>query len=280
MSLKIGKLNALRIVKIVEFGAYLDGGEHGEILLPKNTMPANCAVDTTIEVFIYFDSESRIIATTKKPYAMVGEVAYLKVVSTSSFGAFVDWGLPYKDLLVPFSEQKTHMRVDEFYCVFIYTDEHTGRIVASAQLDKFITDLNSDFQSGQTVELFITEKTEMGYKAIINNSHWGILYKNEVFQKLEIGQKIKGLVKRIREDKKIDLSLYESGYKKIENLLDTILTRLKEHSGFIPLNDKTPPEKIYEFFGVSKKSYKDAIGGLYKKKLISIENDGIRLIEK
>lgn len=280
MSVEIGKLNTLRVVKIVEFGAYLDGGNRGEILLPKNTMPENCAVDSSIEVFIYFDSESRIIATTKRPYAMVGEAAYLKVVSTSSFGAFLDWGLSGKDLLVPFSEQKMRMVADEFYCVFIYTDKHTGRIVASAKLDRFIATLNSDFKDAQSVDLFITGQTEIGYKAIINNSYWGVLYKNEVFQKLKRGQKIKGFIKKIREDNKIDLSLYESGYKKVESLLDTILASLKEHDGFIPLNDKTTPKDIYAFFGVSKQSYKNAIGGLYKKKLIRIDHDGIHLLEK
>jgi hypothetical protein len=280
MSVEIGKLNTLRVVKIVEFGAYLDGGDRGEILLPKNAMPQNCAVDNSTEVFIYFDSESRIIATTKKPYALVGEAAYLKVVSASSFGAFMDWGLPQKDLLVPFSEQKIKMEEGESYCVFIYTDKHTGRIVASARLDKFIADLNSDFKEKQSVDLFITGQTEIGYKAIINNTHWGVLYKKEVFQKLEKGQKIKGFIKKIREDKKIDLSLYPAGYKKVEDLLDTILTSLKEHGGFIPLNDKTPPKDIYAFFGVSKLSYKNAIGGLYKKKLIRIDPDGIRLLEK
>lgn len=279
MSVEIGKLNTLRVVKIVEFGAYLDGEERGEILLPKNTMPENCAVDSTIEVFIYFDSESRIIATTKKPYAMVGEAAYLRVVSTTSFGAFLDWGLPQKDLLVPFSEQNKRMQTGEFHCVYIYTDKQTGRIVATAKLDKFITDLNSNFESGQSVNLLITEQTEIGYKAIINNTHCGVLYKNEVFQTLKKGQKINGLIKRIREDKKIDLSLYAVGYKKVENLLDTILAKLKENNGFIPLNDKTPPKEIYTFFGVSKQSYKNAIGGLYKKRVISIDPDGIRLLE-
>jgi predicted RNA-binding protein (virulence factor B family) len=280
MSVEIGKINTLRVAKLVEFGAYLDGGDRGEILLPKNSMPDYCTVDSHIEVFIYFDSESRIIATTRRPSAMVGEAACLKVVSTSSFGAFLDWGLPQKDLLVPFAEQKTPMKAEKFYCVFIYTDKHTGRIVASAKLDKFITVLNADFKEMQGVDLFITEETETGYKAIINNTHWGMLYKNEVFQKLNIGQKIKGLIKKIREDNKIDLSLYAAGYKKVEDILETILTSLKVHNGFIPLNDKTPPADIYAFFGVSKQSFKNAIGGLYKKKLIRIDPDGIRLIEK
>ena len=280
MSVEIGKLNTLRVVKIVEFGAYLDGEDRDEILLPKNAMPENCTVDTSIEVFIYFDSESRIIATTKRPYAMVGEAACLKVVSTSSFGSFMDWGLPQKDLLVPFSEQNKRMVTGESYCVFLYIDKLSGRVVASAKLDKFIAALNSDFKAGQSVDLFITEQTELGYKAIINNSHWGMLYKDKVFQKLIKGQKIKGFINGIREDKKIDLSLYATGYKKVEDLLDTILASLKEHDGFIPLNDKTPPDAIYAFFGVSKQSYKNAIGGLYKKKLISIDPDGIRLLEK
>jgi len=280
MAVDIGKLNTLKVVKIVEFGAYLDGGERGEILLPKNTVPKDCAVGSSIEVFVYFDSEGRIIATTKKPYAMVGEAAYLKVVSTASFGAFVNWGLPQKDLLVPSSEQKTPMAVNGSYCVYIYTDKKTGRITASARLDKFIAALNTDFSAGQNVNLLVAEQTELGYKAIINNTHWGVLYKNEVFQKLEVGQKVKGFIKCIREDKKIDLSLYEAGYKKVEDLLDKILASLKKNNGFIPLSDKTPPADIYSFFGVSKQSYKNAIGGLYKKKLISIDKDGIRLLEK
>jgi len=280
MPVEIGKLNTLRVTKLVDIGAYLDGGERGEILLPKNTMPEGLAVDGTLEVFIYFDSESRIISTTRRPYAMVGETAYLKVVSTSSFGAFLDWGLPQKDLLVPFSEQNKPMTADKFYCVFIYTDKRTGRIVATAKLDKFIADLNTDLKDGQSVDLFIAQETEMGYKAVINNTHWGMLYKNEVFQKLKIGQKLKGLIKNVREDKKIDLSLYAAGYKKVEDLLDRILVSLKANDGFIPLNDKTPPPDIYAFFGVSKQSYKNAIGGLYKKKLISIDPDGIRLLQK
>lgn len=278
MSVAIGKLNTLRVAKLVEFGAYLDGGDAGEILLPKNAMPANCAVGSSIEVFIYFDSESRIIATTKRPYAMVGEVACLKVVSVSSFGAFLDWGLPQKDLLVPRAEQKTRLVEGDYCCVFLYIDEYTGRIAASAQLDSFISDHNVDFKEGQSVDLLIAEQTEMGFKAIINNSRWGLLYTNEVFQQLTRGQKVKGFIKRIRDDKRIDLSLYPAGYKKVEDLLGTILARLKEHDGFIPLNDKTPPEDIYAFFGVSKQSFKNAIGGLYKKKLIRIDPDGIRLL--
>lgn len=278
MMVEIGKLNTLRVVKLVEFGAYLDGGDMGEILLPKNTMPANCAVGSSIEVFIYFDSESRIIATTKRPYAQVGEAACLKVVSVSPFGAFLDWGLPQKDLLVPRSEQKEPMVVGTSYCVCIYIDEYTGRIAASAKLDAFLSDLNADFTVGQSVDLLIAEQTDMGYKAVVNNTHWGLLYTNEVFQKLTHGQKIKGFIKRIRDDKRIDLSLYPAGYKKVEDLLDTILARLREHEGFIPLNDKTPPAEIYAFFGVSKQSFKNAIGGLYKKKLIRIDPDGIRLL--
>jgi uncharacterized protein len=280
MSVEIGKLNTLRVVKIVEFGAYLDGGDMGEILLPKNTMPVDCAVDNIIDVFIYFDSESRIIATTKRPLAMVGDFAYLKVVSTAAFGAFLNWGLPNKDLLVPTSEQKTPMAVGQYYCVYIYTDKKTNRITASSRLNQFVAELNTNFEAGQSVDLFITDLTELGFKVIINNTHWGVLYENEVFQKLEIGQKIKGFIKTIREDKKIDLSLYPAGYKKVEDLLDRILTSLKENNGFIPLNDKTPPADIYTFFGVSKQSYKNAIGGLYKKKLITIDPDGIHLLEK
>lgn len=279
MTVEIGKINTLRVVKLVEFGAYLDGEDRGEILLPKKNMPANCAVDSRIDVFVYFDSENRIIATTRRPYATVGEAACLKVVSTSSFGAFLDWGLPQKDLLVPLAEQKKRMAPGESHCVVIYIDERTGRIAASAKLDKFIAAHNAGFEAGQSVDLLIAEQSELGYKAIIDNTHWGMLYKNEVFQKLTIGQRIKGRINKIREDGKIDLSLYAAGYKKVEDLLDVILASLKEHDGFIPLSDKTPPAEIYAFFGVSKQSYKNAIGGLYRKKLIRIDPDGIRLIK-
>jgi predicted RNA-binding protein (virulence factor B family) len=273
-----GKLNKLRVIKKVDFGIYLEGEEAGEILLPLRYVPENCEVDDIIEVFIYFDSEDRIIATTEKPYAMVGQFALLKVISVNSVGAFIDWGLP-KDLLVPFREQKQEMEEGKSYVVFIYLDK-SKRIAASSKLDKFFDTLPISFQEGQEVELLICYQTDLGYKAIINGCYGGVLYKNEVFQVLEKGQKIKGFIKKVRDDKKIDLCLHKPGYKKVDDLLEKIIDTLKKRDGFIPVGDKSSTKIIYELFGVSKRTYKKAIGVLFKKRLITFENNGIKLKEK
>ncbi|MHC4268775.1 MAG: CvfB family protein [Planctomycetota bacterium] len=275
----IGKINNLKIVKEVDFGIYLDGGEHGEILLPSRYVPENCKVDDIIKVFIYLDSEDRFIATTEKPYAMVGDFALLKVVAVSSVGAFLDWGLP-KDLLVPFSEQRPVMEKSESYIVRVYVDKHSNRIVATMRLDKYLDNEPSYFQAGEEVELLICNQTDIGYKAIINNTHWGVLYSNEVFQPLKRGEKTKGYIKKIRNDNKIDLCLHKPGYKRVDDVTEKILNILKQKGGFLPVTDKSSPETIYKLFGVSKKTYKKAIGFIYKKKLITIEKDGIELVSK
>ena len=277
--LKIGNLNTLRIVKEVDFGLYLDGGEeYGEILLPKRYVPENFEIDSDIEVFIYKDSEDRIIATTETPKAMVGDFALMEVVSVNKFGAFLEWGLQ-KDLLVPFREQRKDMESGYSYVVYVYLDDETKRIAASSKLSKFLDNVPVEYESGEEVDLFIASKTDLGYKAIINGIHWGILYENEVFKPLERGQKLKGYIKKVREDEKIDLYLHKSGYDKVEALSDKIIEMLKEEGGFIDINDKTPSAIIYEVFGESKKTFKKALGGLYKKRLIEIEKSGIKLIE-
>lgn len=273
---ELGKLNKLRIVKELDFGIYLDGKEHGEILMPRRYIPENCKPDDIIEAFIYLDSEDRIIATTERPYAMVDEFAFLEVSSVNSIGAFLNWGL-LKDLLVPFREQKQKMVEGKSYVVYVYVDLESNRIVASAKLDKFLDNLPPEFEVGQEVDLLICTETEIGYKAIINNTHGGILYKNEVFRPLNKGQKIKGYIKKIRDDEKIDLCLQKPGYEKIDEISQVIIDKLKEHGGFIAVTDKSPTETIYNLFGVSKKTYKKAVGALYKTKLISIEDNGIRL---
>ncbi|MBI4826692.1 MAG: GntR family transcriptional regulator [Nitrospirae bacterium] len=275
----IGRLNELRVVKEVDFGVYLDGKDLGEILLPLRYVPENCKVDDMLEVFIYLDSEDRIIATTEKPFAMVNDFALLKVVAVNSAGAFLDWGLP-KDLLVPYSEQRPVMKEGESYVVRIYLDLNSNRLAASSKLDKFLNDDSGDLKPGQEVELLICEQTGLGWKAIVNNSHWGVLYDNEIFQPLNKGQRIKGFIKKIRDDKKIDLCLQKPGYEKVDDISETIIAALKEQGGFIPVTDKSSPEIIYKLFGISKKTYKKAIGAIYKKKLITIENDGIKLVNK
>jgi len=273
---EIGVFNNLRVIKEVDFGVYLDGGEHEEILLPRRYVPENCKVDDNIRVFIYLDSEDRFIATTETPYAMVGDFALLKVVAVESVGAFLDWGL-LKDLLVPFGEQSPTMEIGKSYIVRIYVDKQSNRIAATTRLDRYLDNEPVNFQAGQEVELLICNQTDIGYKAIINGTHWGVLYSNEVFQSLRSGQKTKGYIKKVREDNKIDLSLHKPGYERVDDITDTIINVLKEQGGFISVTDKSSPETINKLFGVSKKTYKKAIGAIYRKRLITIESDGIRL---
>jgi predicted RNA-binding protein (virulence factor B family) len=273
---KIGKINTLRIIKKVDFGLYLDGGESGEILLPERYVPTEYTLETNLDVFIYCDSEDRLIATTETPHAQVGEFAYLTVVSITSFGAFLDWGLA-KDLFVPFKEQQKRMQKGESYLVRVYLDE-SNRIAASSHLGRFLNKTGHTFSAGERVTLLIWEQTDLGYKAIINDSHTGLILKSDLFQILKPGERLPGRIKFVRPDGKIDLMLDSSRYETVGNLSDTILAALQKEGGFVALNDKSTPEKIAELFGVSKKTFKQAIGALYKKRLITITDDGIRLV--
>lgn len=273
--IQIGQLNKLKVIKHTDFGVYLDGGDDGEILLPRRDMPNPCEVGDIIEVFICYDSEDRLIATTQIPFVMVGEFAHLTVKAKESVGVFLDWGLP-KDLFLPFSEQTREIRVGQYVIVRAYLDK-SDRISASMRLDRHIDKEPGVYEVGQNVDLMIVAKTELGFKAIINNRHWGILYENEVFQRLYIGQKLKGFIKKVRPDGKIDLSLSKAGYQAADDVAEKILEVLKAKGGFLGITDKTSPESIYQLFGVSKKKYKMALGGLYKKRLIAILEDGIKL---
>ena len=273
----IGKLNWLPVLRETDFGLILDGGDLGEILMPNRYVTDEWETGDVVEVFLMLDSEDRLTATTEKPLAMVDEFALLKVVAVTNVGAFLDWGLP-KDLLVPFREQNIPLREGQSVVVRIYLDELTNRIAASAKLDKFLDRAPPDYEPDEKVKLLICAKTDLGFKAIINNKNWGVIFHNEVFQTLEKGQRIEGYIKQIRPDGKIDLSLQKPGAKSIGNLSDAILDHLKEQGGFMPITDKSPPEEIYALFGVSKKAYKRAIGGLYKKRLITFENNGTKLV--
>ncbi len=272
---QIGNFNQLTVLKHVDFGIYLDGGEDGEILLPLRDLPENCDVGEILDVFICYDSDDRLIATTQTPLAQVGDFACLEVVSLESIGAFLDWGLP-KDLFLPFRERTRPLKVGQTVVVYIYLD-NTDRICASMRLDKYVETEPGTYQEGQAVDLFIAARTDLGFKAIINGAHWGMIYNNEIFQPLEHGQKISGFIKKLREDGKIDLSLQNLNEKEPQDLANKIMTMLKSENGFLAVNDKTPAEKIYQLFGVSKKKYKIALGGLYKKRLITVDDDGIRL---
>jgi len=275
--IKIGRTYELDVIKAVDFGFYLDAEDLGEVLLPVKYAPDDLAEGDYLNVFLYLDSEDRLVATTQIPKARVGEFAYLEVVDNTSVGSFLDWGLD-KDILVPFSEQHRPMEVGKSYLVYIYITQTDGRIVASSKIDKFIDEeAPHEFKPQQQVDLIIANSTELGYKAIVNQSHWGVLYKNDVHQRLSFGQSIKGFIKHVRPDRKIDLSL-QGGQETRDKYSETILNYLKSKNGFAPVHDKSDPKLISDLFGMSKGAFKKAIGGLYKQRVISIEKDGIRLL--
>jgi len=277
--IKIGQTYELNVIKILDFGAYVDAGDLGEVLLPIRYTPHNLSAGDSIKAFIYLDSEDRPVATTQIPKASVGEFAYLKVLDITRVGAFLDWGLD-KDLLVPFAEQHVPMKEGHSYLVYLYIDKLDGRIAASSKIDKFIDEHKAhDFKPQQVVDLIIANSTELGYKAIINHSYWGVLYKNDVFQRLSFGQYKKGFIKNIREDGKIDLSL-QGGQETRDKNADIILSYLKNKNSFAPVHDKSEPQLISELFAMSKGAFKKAIGSLYKQRIISIESDGIRLLTR
>ena len=274
---EIGRVNTLEVVRETDNGLYLDGRELGEILMPKKFITEEVRNLGWADVFVYTDSEDRLVATTEKPFAMVGDFAFLKVVSVSRFGAFLDWGLP-KDLLVPFREQKADMVEGRSYLVCLFLDVLTKRIAASAKIDKFLDNTPPEYEPGDKVQLLIAEETDLGYKAIVNNEHWGMLYKNQIYQPLSQGLKITGYINKVRDDEKIDLLLEKPGYEKVDAISQKILDELKQNRGFMAVSDNTSPEMINALFGISKKNFKKAIGSLYKKRMITFDSDGIRLV--
>ncbi len=274
---KVGQMNQLAVVRPSDFGLLLDGGELGEILLPKRYAPKAWTAGEQLDVFLMRDSEDRLTATTTTPKAMVGEFALLRVKEVTKIGAFLDWGMP-KDLLVPFREQRSPMKEGHAYLVYIYLDRVSGRLVASAKLDRFLRNSRMRYKLGDQVDLIIWQETDLGYKAIINNDRWGMVFRNDVFQPLERGQRLEGYIKQVRPDGHIDLCFHQPGYGKVTKLTDVILNHLRAQGGFMPITDKHPPEEIYALFGISKKTYKKAIGALYKKRLIEFSESGTRLV--
>ncbi|NMH63737.1 CvfB family protein [Shewanella salipaludis] len=276
--IQIGRICKLEVVKQVSFGVYLNAQELGQVLLPNKVTPKDCQVGDWLEVFLYLDSEDMVIATTRRPLAQVGEFAYLKAVATGPYGAFLDWGLD-KDLLLPFGEQHKTIEEGRSYLVYVHANRADERIVASAKLDKFLDKTAPDYDVGQQVELIIGGTTDLGYKAIVNQQHWGVIYQNQVFQKLRFGQKLKGFIKQVRADGKIDLTLQQGGKEELDQHARRILSKLKQAGGFLPLTDKTDAGIIYEQLGMSKKAFKKSIGGLFKAGQLSIDSDGLRLTE-
>lgn len=277
MRIELGKFNQLEVVKQVDFGMYLDGGEEGEILLPTRYVPEDCKVGDWLNVFLYLDNEERLIATTLTPLVQVGEFACLEVSWVNQFGAFLNWGL-MKDLFVPFSEQKMKMQVGNKYVIHAYIDDESFRIVASAKVDRYLSKEKAPYQPGEEVNILIWQKTDLGFKAIIENMYSGLLYDSEIFQTLHTGDTLKAYIKQVREDGKIDLILQKPGFEKVDDFSKTLYRYIADHGGRIGLNDKSPAEEIYDVFGVSKKTFKKAVGDLYKKRLILLHEDGIELV--
>ena len=275
---EIGKMNTLQVLRSSDFGLFLDGGKLGDVLLPNRYVSGNLKPGDNVEVFVMLDSEDRLTATTQKPYAMVDEFANLRVVSVTGIGAFLEWGMP-KDLLVPFREQKIKMCEGQSYMVRIYLDHASNRLAASSKLDKFLDKTVAAYEDTEKVDLLICAKTDLGYKAIINGAHWGVIFHNEVFQSLERGQRMEGFIKQVRDDGKIDLCLHKPGYEKVTDLTEVILNHIKQQGGFMPITGKSSPGEIHALFGVSKKTYKQAIGALYKKRLIEFTDNGTKLVQ-
>ncbi len=277
--LQLGRINTLVIKSTHGHGTWLDGCQAGDILLAKRDVPKNSRPGDVVEVFVYADREGQLRATTRKPYATVGEFARLRVLSNAPSGTYLDWGLQ-KDLLVPKGEQQSGMEEGKSYIVFVFLDEKTNRIAASSKLDKFLNLVSPDYDEGQEVDLLIYGTTDLGHRVIVNNAHEGMIYTNEVFQKLFIGQRLKGYIQKIREDLKIDVRLQKPGYAGIDAVSQAILNTIRGNGGRITVTDKSAPEDIYAMFGVSKKSFKKAIGSLYKKRLVTIDTTCIRLTGK
>ncbi|ALO36000.1 GntR family transcriptional regulator [Colwellia sp. MT41] len=273
----IGKFNQLNIVALADNGAYLDAGELGEILLPKRYVPEVCQVGESLKVFIYRDSADRLIATTDTPLAQVGEFVSLKVIQVNKMGAFLDWGLP-KDLLVPYNQQHTAMEVGKYYLVRVFLDQLTDRLAASSKLDKFIDIWPAEYQQGDKVNLIIGGKTDLGFKAIVNDLHWGLLYDNEIFQHLRVGKKITGYIKQVREDGRLDLILTRGSKNKVNDFSDKLLAHIADRGGVSSLHDKSSPELIQSTLGVSKKTFKATVGNLLKKGKIALVKGGIKLL--
>ncbi|MCW5907131.1 MAG: RNA-binding protein [Chitinophagales bacterium] len=272
----IGKYNILQVKRQTDNGIYLTDEAGNEVLLPKKFVTDKMKEGTLGKVFVYTDSEDRPVATTQQPKVTVDEVAYLTVKQATNTGAFLDWGLD-KDLLLPFSEQKKHVEAGEMVLVYAYLDKATNRVVATANLNKFIKNRDVKFYPNTEVEIFVCDETEAGFKVIVNGKHWGMLYRNEIFGKVTQGERMKAFVKKVRDDSKIDVALQKQGLTAAQDFTQLILTKLAECGGKLALSDDSTPEEIYAALGISKKNFKKATGMLYKQKKILLENGRILL---
>lgn len=275
---KVGEYNQLKVKKETDFGVYLDGGGDTEILLPKRYVPDGTRPGDELTVFLYHDSENRLIATTDKPKGVVGDIVSLKVVDTTHQGAFLDWGLA-KDLFVPLSRQVSKMVKGQDYLVMIYLDELTNRVAATEKIDAYLSNDPLTVQEKDAVDLVVYRRSDIGFITIINNRHTGVLHYSDVFRPLDIGDRLQGFVKAVKEDGKVDVAPGQSGYNRVEDEASRMLRLLRENNGYLPYHDKSDPDEIRDFFGMSKKTFKMTVGALYKQQKIELTKTGIKLIE-
>ena len=288
--IKLGDYNTLKVVKFAvrdnphayggkeTFGIFLDGGKEGDILMPQKYVPEGVKVGDNVKCFVYLDQDERLVATTETPLAKVGDFAYLECTWVNEYGAFLDWGL-MKDLFCPFREQKKKMEIGDSYIVYIHVDEESYRIVATAKVDKYLSQEKCELQVGAKVPLMIWQKTDLGFKVIVDNKYQGLIYRDQIFRHVQTGDRMEGYIEKIRPDGKLDISLQPTGRKQTIDFAETLLQWLKDHDGFAPYGDKSAPDDIKRTFQVSKKVFKKAIGDLYKRRLITIEDDGIKLVK-
>lgn len=275
--IRLGSMNALTLLRRDDKGGWLDAEDFGEVLLPMRQLPRDAKPGSAVKVFVYLDGDEELVVTGFKPYAQVGEFVGLKVVSASRVGAFLDWGLK-KDLFVPAREQAQAMQVDKHYVVYLYLDRE-GRVAATSKLDRFLDEGWPEYKPGDAVSILPCEHTPLGIKAVVDSRYWGVLYRNELFGKVTTGREIRGYIKQVREDGKIDLTLNQPGQAGTQSAAEKIMARLQKQDGFLPVGDKSSPEVIYQLFTMSKGTFKKAIGALYKQGQIQIEDDGIRLVK-
>ena len=277
--IQLGAFNRLTIAKEVDFGLYLDGGDEGEILLPRRYVPATYKIGDEIDVFLYLDQDERLVATTEQPLAQVGDFAYLECSWVNEYGAFLNWGL-MKDLFCPFREQKKRMEIGSSYIVYVTIDEESYRMMASAKVEHYLSKDKPPYKAGDEVQILVWQKTDLGFKAIIDNAYAGLIYRDQIFKYVHTGDRIKAYVANVRPDGKIDLTLQHTGRQQTLDFSETLLTYLHEHGGSCDLGDKSDAEEIKARFEVSKKVYKKAIGDLYRRRLITISDGGIHLVEE
>lgn len=275
----IGNYNTLRVSRSVDFGLYLTDGQGNEVLLPRRYVTPEMALGQQIEVFVYNDSEDRPVATTEQPTAVVGQFALMRVKAVNAVGAFLDWGLTAKDLLVPFREQRVSMQAGRSYVVRVYLDEASNRVVASAKLGRFLNQVKPDYYRRQRVDIIVVQRTEIGYRVIVNESHWGQIYQNEIYTDVNVGDRLTAFVKQVRDDGKVDLTLSKIEKMRVDDLAGRVFEYIRQHGGSISLTDKSSPEEIMAAFGCSKKDYKKALGQLYRERRVTL-GEQVQLINK